>query len=102
MRRLIRRPFGRGQTASAKTSVLILGDRQTDTFEALCHLRGREPHQLAADMVLEAIREAETDHEVQELVSIHRQWILRRQGALPAGASFAPPVDFGDHEDGQP
>lgn len=90
MRRLIRRPFGRSQTSSVKTSVLILGDRQIETFEALCHLRRRDPHQLAADIVLEAILDAETDHEVQELMSIHRHWRERRHAIPPSREACGP------------
>ena len=51
-----------------KTSVRILGERQVETFRAMCALAGRRPHELAADIVLDAIREAQHDHETQALV----------------------------------
>jgi hypothetical protein len=52
-----------GDTARLKTSVRVLGQDQVDDFAALCALRGRRPHELAADMVLDAIRAARQDPE---------------------------------------
>ncbi len=51
-----------------KTSVRILGQDQIDTWKAMCLLSGRKPFQMAADVVLAAIREGQEDHEVQALV----------------------------------
>jgi len=51
-----------------KTSVRILGQDQIDTWRAMCLLAGRRPFQMAADVVLAAIREGQHDHEVQALV----------------------------------
>lgn len=48
-------------TDTFKTSVRVMGTRQIDEFHALCLLLGRRPHQLAADMVLEAIQAARKD-----------------------------------------
>jgi hypothetical protein len=45
----------------------IFGQDQIDTFRAMCALAGRRPHELAADIVLEAILQARHDHEVQHL-----------------------------------
>jgi hypothetical protein len=50
-----------GDTPNLKTSVRVLGQDQVDDFAALCALRGRRPHELAADMVLDAIRAARQD-----------------------------------------
>jgi hypothetical protein len=65
-----RRPGPRPvECATFRTSVRILGGAQIDTFKAMCALRGRRPHELAYDIVLDAIREAQHDHETQALVS---------------------------------
>lgn len=61
-----------------RTSVRILGERQVETFRAMCALRGRRPHELAYDLVLEAIRDAQHDHETQALV----QAVRRHQSGL--------------------
>ena len=63
------------ECATMRTSVRILGQAQIDTFRAMCALAGRRPHELAYDIVLEAIRAGQENHEVQELV----QAIRRRQ-----------------------
>jgi hypothetical protein len=57
-----------------KTSVRILGQAQIDTFRAMCALAGRRPHELAYDIVLEAIRAGQEDHPTQELVSAVRRY----------------------------
>ncbi len=57
-----------------RTSVRILGEAQVDTFRAMCALLGRRPHELAYDIVLEAIREAQHDHETQALVGAVRRY----------------------------
>jgi hypothetical protein len=57
-----------------KTSVRILGRNQVDTFRAMCALAGRRPHELAADIILDAIRAAEHDHDVQHLVHAVRRY----------------------------
>jgi len=59
-----------------KTSVRILGQAQIDTWRAMCLLAGRRPHEMAADVVLAAIREGQEDHEVQALTASLRA--LRR------------------------
>jgi hypothetical protein len=56
-----------------KTSVRILGLEQIDTFPAMSALAGRRPHELAADIVLATIREAERDHATQALVHAARR-----------------------------
>jgi hypothetical protein len=56
------------------TSVRILGQAQIDTFRAMCALAGRRPHELAYDIVLDAIREAQHDHDTQALVSSVRRY----------------------------
>lgn len=66
-----------------KTSVRILGEDQVDEFHALCLLRGRRPFQLAADMVLEAIRASRDDPAehaaVVELVDARRHFRARQE-----------------------
>lgn len=66
-----------------KTSVRILGADQVDEFHALCLLRGRKPYQLAADMVLDAIRAARDDlaehAAVVELVDARRHFRARQE-----------------------
>ncbi len=56
-------------TPYVKTSCVIMGDRQIQTFEAMCLIEGRRPHEMVADIVLEKIRKAQHDHEVQEVVA---------------------------------
>jgi hypothetical protein len=51
-----------------KTLASIIGDRQIETFEAMCPISGRRPHEMASDVVLDAIRAAQHDHEVQDVV----------------------------------
>lgn len=51
-----------------KTSAMVCGHRQIETFRAMCFLRSRRPHQLVADIVLDAIREAQSDPSVIELI----------------------------------
>jgi len=69
-----------------KTTVRIYGERQIETFEAMCAVNGRRPHQMAADIMLDAIREARHDHDIQHVVP-------------PALAAAAWPGDD-DEEDG--
>ncbi len=69
-----RRPGPRPATCPTfKTSMRILGQAQIDTFRAMCALRGRRPHQLVADIVLAAIREAQQDPSTQALVRSARR-----------------------------
>ena len=49
-----------------KTTASVYGNRQIEIFEAMCASRGRRPHELASDILLDAIREAQHDHEMQE------------------------------------
>jgi hypothetical protein len=57
----------------AKTTVRILGEAQIETFEAMCFLEHRRPHELAADIVLETIRAGQENHQVQDLVAALRR-----------------------------
>jgi hypothetical protein len=56
-----------------KISVRILGQEQIDTFHPMSALAGRRPHELAADIVLATIREAQRDHATQALVHAVRR-----------------------------
>jgi hypothetical protein len=64
------RPAG----ATFRTSVRILGEAQIETFRAMCAIEGRRPHELAYDIVLEAIRAGQENHQVQELVEAVRAY----------------------------
>lgn len=61
------------ESPTLKTSMRVLGQDQVDDFEALCVLRGRRPHQLAADMVLDAIRVARSDPETASFLRTMRR-----------------------------
>jgi hypothetical protein len=66
-----RKPGRRAAACATRTvTVRIRGQRQIDTFEAQCALRGRAPHELAHDWVLERIRDGQADHEVQHLAAV--------------------------------
>jgi hypothetical protein len=56
-----------------KTSCMILGDRQIDTFEAMLALTGRRPNQLVADLILAAIQKGQADPEVQHMAALLRE-----------------------------
>ena len=56
-----------------RTSCMILGEKQIDTFEAMLALNmgfSRRPHELVAEIVLAAIREGQADPEVQHMVML--------------------------------
>jgi len=65
-----------------RTSCMILGERQIDTFEAMLALTGfsRRPHELVADIVLDAIREGQADPEVQHMAKLLRAARRSREG----------------------
>ena len=56
-----------------RTSAVILGDKQIDTFEAMLALTGRRPHQLVADLILAAIQNGQADPEVQHMAAFLRE-----------------------------
>jgi len=65
-----------------RTSCMVLGDRQIDTFEAMLAVTGRKPHELVADIVLAAIQKAQMDPEVQSFEA----WLKEsRRGRDPVG-----------------
>jgi hypothetical protein len=68
--------------AMVRTSCMILGDKQIDTFEAMLACTGRKEHQLVADIVLAAIQKAETDPKVQQMAAWLRE---SRRGRDPVG-----------------
>jgi hypothetical protein len=70
-----------------KTSVRIVGQRQIDTFVMMCRAAGRQPHQLAGDIVLGAILQAQHDAATQDLVRAARSYQARPP--LAQGASDA-------------
>jgi len=65
-----------------RTSCMILGEKQIETFEAMLACTGRREHQLVADIVLAAIQKAETDPKVQQVAA----WLKEsRRGREPVG-----------------
>jgi hypothetical protein len=73
MSRLVERYRARSGVPYVKTSVAILGRDQIDAFHAMCLAEGRQPHQLAADIVLAAIKEQQTDPALRALVASLRR-----------------------------
>jgi hypothetical protein len=69
-------------TPYTRTSVAIIGQAQIDMFDAMCAVAGRRPHELAAELVLEAIRASQADPDMQGLVTAARQSRRRRAGGL--------------------
>lgn len=53
------RRSARTDTPYLRFSVVVMGQAQIDTWDAMCALTGRRPHQLAADIVLAAIRQCQ-------------------------------------------
>jgi hypothetical protein len=52
-----------------RTQTRVLGEAQIRTFEALCRITGRRPHELATDLVLQALRELRYGPEVQKVMA---------------------------------
>ncbi|MEU8364934.1 hypothetical protein AB0C27_53865 [Nonomuraea sp. NPDC048882] len=52
-----------------RTQTRVLGEAQIRIFEALCRITGRRPHELATDLVLQALRELCYDPEVQKVIA---------------------------------
>lgn len=65
-----------------RTSCMILGEKQINTFEAMLALTGfsRRPHELVADIVLAAIQEGQADPEVQNMAKLLRLARRNRNG----------------------
>jgi hypothetical protein len=68
MSRLVERYRSRSGVPYVKTSVVICGRDQIDAFHAMCLAEGRQPHQLAADIVLVEIREQQRSPALRALV----------------------------------
>jgi len=65
-----------------RTSCMVLGEKQIDTFEAMLACTSRKPHELVADIVLAAIQKGQTDPEVQRVAA----WLKEsRRGRDPVG-----------------
>jgi hypothetical protein len=62
------RRTARSNTPYVQTTATVMGQRQIDTWNAMCAIYGRRPHQLAADILLDGIREAQADESVQQVV----------------------------------
>jgi hypothetical protein len=56
----------------------------------MCFMTGRRPHELAADIILDAIREAQHDHETQELIQARRPSQDQRRRERPWLTATAP------------
>jgi hypothetical protein len=63
-------------------AVRIRGQRQIDTWDAMTFLSHRRSHELAADVVLDSIRDSREDPEVKELTRNIRR---SRSGLKVAG-----------------
>jgi hypothetical protein len=69
-----RRPGPRPWTGDeARTTVRITGADQVDTWQMMCAFRGMRPHELAREIVIEAIRAAQENHEIQAAVLAARR-----------------------------
>lgn len=53
----------------ARFTTHVLGERQIRTYTAMCQKAGRRPYELAGDLLLAAIRDAQRDPEVQEAIA---------------------------------
>ncbi|MFG1620197.1 hypothetical protein ACGFI3_46250 [Nonomuraea wenchangensis] len=67
--RLTRQIDARTGVPWTRTQTRVLGEAQIRTFEALCRIGGRRPHELASDLVLQALRELRYDPEVQKVIA---------------------------------
>jgi hypothetical protein len=85
---------GRGDVPFVKTSAVVMGRDQIDMFHVMCLLAGRNPHQYAADVLLEAIREAQADPAKQRLVRIIRR-ARSKLRLVDCGADAESGVDAG-------
>jgi hypothetical protein len=56
-----------------RTSCIILGDKQIDTFEAMLAMSGRRPNQLVADLVLAAIQKGQANPDVRHWVALLKE-----------------------------
>jgi hypothetical protein len=78
----------------ARTTVRISGERQIATFEAMCAATGREPHELASDIVLAELWAAGNNPGLWDLARQERQYRIgatRGTRATPARPSTEPP-----------
>jgi hypothetical protein len=57
----------------ARTTVRIYGEPEIEIWEAMCAASGLRPHELAASIVLRAIRDGQYDHATQRLAQIIRR-----------------------------
>lgn len=78
--------------ATLKFSVRIIGQAQLDTWRAMLALSGRRNYQLAADILLEAIRAARDEQDVRDMERWLRSARVRRERpglrlVLPGGVT---------------
>lgn len=64
------RPRRPAACATKTVRITIYGERQIATFEAMCALAGRAPHELAYDWVLDRVCSGQADHQTQYLVRL--------------------------------
>jgi len=65
-----------------RTSCMVLGEKQINTFEGMLACTSCKPHELVADIVLAAIQKGETDPKVQQVAA----WLKEsRRGRDPVG-----------------
>lgn len=65
-------------------TIRIRGERQVRTFDAMCARAGRAPCELAYDLVLDAIRDGQADHETQHLAALAGEATLIHGGPRSA------------------
>jgi hypothetical protein len=69
----------RGKVPYIKMTARVMGQRQIDLWRAMMAYHGRRSHELAADILLEAIRAAEEDPEITDLARAIRRSTSRLQ-----------------------
>lgn len=63
------------------TTVRISGEKQIETWQAMCLVQSQRPHQLAGEIVLQAIRRAQQDKNIRALTETLHGW--RERHAKP-------------------
>ena len=74
VRLLRRRTEKRTGVPYITTSVRIYGQRQIELFERLCQATGRQPHELAADAVLDELLSLTDEPGPRKLAREQRRW----------------------------
>lgn len=67
--RMVRHVDRRTGVPQARFTTQVIGERQIRIYQAMCQLAERRPHELAGDILLTAIRQAQHDPELQRAVA---------------------------------